>query len=340
MSPRHARRATPTVDAADGLRRRCREQITIQQLAEQTDATRLGLDRAQRTLPMSAERPATRAGRAILICVSERERTARQAAPVTPFPELNDLLNRFARRVRSILADDLVGIYLTGSFALGGGDEASDCDFLVVTGDALRGAEERDIRELHAEIPTWPGYWATNLEGSYAPRSDLQSLAALGRPWLYVDRGSRELERSAHCNTADVRWVLAERPLIVHGLDPRKFACKVPAHVLQGRMRPRIESFLDDLATWASFELSWTQRYAVEASSRMLYTLEHGEVIAKQDALRWAAATLAPEWRGLLEQVRRDRLSPWNDPPRPGSVERSISFVEYVQSRAAGGGTS
>jgi predicted nucleotidyltransferase len=250
--------------------------------------------------------------------------------------ELNELLARFVSEISSILGAKAVGVYLTGSFALGGGDAASDCDFLTVTDGRVGGDEELALRRLHEEIPGWSGYWAYNLEGSYAPRADLRTLDALGEPWLYVDRGSREMEWSPHCNTADVRWVLANRPLVLAGPDPRAFACDVPAAVLQAEMGPQIESFLVDLRTWASFDVSWTQRYAVEAVSRMLYTLERGEVIAKRTALRWAADTLAPEWRDLIRQVEGDRLVPWNDPPRPGSVERAIAFVEYVQDRAAG----
>ena len=55
------------------------------------------------------------------------EQRARSTA--TPFAELNDLLTRFVTRVSSILGTKLVGVYLTGSFALGAGDAASDCDF-------------------------------------------------------------------------------------------------------------------------------------------------------------------------------------------------------------------
>ena len=102
-------------------------------------------------------------------------------------------------------------------------------------------------------------------------------------------------------------------------------------------MQPQIESFLDDLLTWTTLEISWTQRYAVEASSRMLYTLERGEVISKQDALDWATSTMPGEWRDLIDQVRQDRFVRWNDPPRPGSVERTLAFIEYVQDRARTG---
>jgi hypothetical protein len=97
---------------------------------------------------------------------------------------------------------------------------------------------------------------------------------------------------------------------------------------------PKIESFLDDLLTWASFDLSWTQRYAVESVSRMLYTFERGQVVSKRHALDWAAEAIHAEWRDLIDQVRDDRFVRWNDPPRPGSVDRTLAYVGHVQERA------
>lgn len=252
----------------------------------------------------------------------------------TRFPELNDLMRELVSAVRSILGTNLVGVYLTGSFALGDGDAASDCDFLVVSVDRLGRDDERALRRLHKEIPESGSYWATNLEGSYAPRPDLRTPATLGRPWLYVNRGAREMVWSAHCNTEDVRWVLRERPLILDGPDPREFACDIPAIVLRRTMAPKLESFLDDLLAWASFDLSWTQRYAVESVSRMLYTFERGQVVSKRHALDWATEAMPLEWRELIDQVRDDRFVRWNDPPRPGSVGRTLAYVRHVQERA------
>jgi predicted nucleotidyltransferase len=233
-----------------------------------------------------------------------------------------------------VLGTELVGIYLTGSFALGGGDAASDCDFLTVTDGALSADDEQALRQLHEEIPSRPGYWATNLEGSYAPRGDLETLAALGRPWLFVNRGHREMEWSPHCNTEDVRWVLVNRPALLTGIDPRTFCCDVPAAALQAAMQPQIANLLDDVKAWAPFDVIWTQRYLVETAARMLYTLERGEVVSKPDALEWAADALPSEWGDLIEQVRRDRDVPWNSPPAPGSMERAVAFVGYVEARA------
>ena len=100
------------------------------------------------------------------------------------------------------------------------------------------------------------------------------------------------------------------------------------------KMRPKIENFLVDLKTWAGFDISGTQRYAVEAGSRMLYTLEHGEVISKQEALQWAGERLPIEWRDLIEQVQQDRLVRCHAPPPPGSMERAVAFVEHLQEHA------
>jgi len=78
----------------------------------------------------------------------------------TPFPELDEVLDRFVRRVRLILGSNLVGVYLTSAFALGEGDGASDCDFLVVTEQEVTDGGEHELRRLHRDVFEWPGYWA------------------------------------------------------------------------------------------------------------------------------------------------------------------------------------
>src|SRR3954463_11304434 len=108
------------------------------------------------------------ADRATRLATARIERVGKQSFP-TGFPELNALLADFVERVGSILADGLVGAYLVGSFALGGGDMASDCDFIVVTEDRVDGEQERALRALHDEIPTPHGYWPQKLQGPAPP---------------------------------------------------------------------------------------------------------------------------------------------------------------------------
>jgi predicted nucleotidyltransferase len=255
----------------------------------------------------------------------------------TVFPELNELLGELVARVESILGDNFVGAYLTGSFALGAADIHSDCDFLVVTEDRVTAEQEQALRELHDEIPTRSGHWPHDLEGSYAPRAELETLAALDSRWLYVDRGWRELQWSTHCNTEDVRWTLRERGITLAGPDPRALVREVPAEALRSKMRRQIESFLPDLFGWISFDVAWAQRYAVSTLCRMLYTLDTGEVASKLASLEWAKHALPPAWHDLIQQALDDRALGWDphDAPRPGSVEATIAFTEYAKERAA-----
>ena len=256
------------------------------------------------------------------------------AAGPTAFPELNALLDEFVARLRSILGNDLVGVYLVGSFALGGGDVASDCDFLVVTEGRVGGEQERAIRELHGEIPTRDGYWEHNLEGSYAPKADLETLEALGRAWLFVNRGHRDADWDAHCNVEDVRWVLRERGLPLDGPPAAEFTAEVPADLLRERARSLLVSFIPDLREWANFDVAWTQRYAVQTVCRLLYTVRTGEVTTKLNALDWALGELPPAWRGLLEQACEDRLLPWDDPPRPEGMDAALALARYAAEHA------
>lgn len=70
----------------------------------------------------------------------------------TPYPDLNGVLAELVESIECILADQLVGIYLQGSFAVGDFDEHSDVDFFVITGMKHLGQEWAELLE-HA----WTG---------------------------------------------------------------------------------------------------------------------------------------------------------------------------------------
>ncbi len=195
--------------------------------------------------------------------------------------------------------------------------------------------QEAGLRRLHDEIPTRPGHWSTELEGSYPEITELRSITSLGRPWLYVDRGHREMQWSTHCNTEVVRWILRERGITLVGPDPRTLVEEVPGDLLRAQMRTEIPRFLTELQTWTSFDIAWAQRYAVATYCRMLQTLDAGEVTSKRAALLWGRTTLDPRWARLLTQVLEDRPLPWDAPPRPGSVAETLEFARYAEHLAA-----
>jgi hypothetical protein len=218
------------------------------------------------------------------------------AAPavITPYADLDEVLAELLGQWRRILAEDLVGAYVQGSFALGSGDRHSDCDWLVATRGSLTDSQLAQLRALHEEIPTRDGPWYRDLEGSYAPIDELNSVEHLGRKWLFNDHGHRTLAWDDHCNRAYTRWILREHGVTLTGPEPRSFMPVVPAAGLRREAAASLPTFLGDLAAWIDIDtVAWGQRYAVVTACRALFTLETAEVASKQCALEWALRTLA-----------------------------------------------
>jgi Domain of unknown function (DUF4111) len=257
----------------------------------------------------------------------------------TEFTELNELLGQMVSDVRGILGKNFVGAYLQGSFALGDADMYSDCDFLVVTRRALTPAQERGLRELHADIRTRPGSWVRHLEGSYAPQDELRSLSGLGKKWLFIDQGQSrsEMEWSTHCNTEVVRWVLREYGVTLAGPDPKDLVDELDPDVLRAKMREEAKDFLPGMLTWIKLDSPWAQRYAVTTLCRVLYTLETGRVASKRASLLWAKDNLDPRWQELISEALEGRSLGWNhsDPVETAILEATLAFNEYAKQRVA-----
>lgn len=145
---------------------------------------------------------------------------ARIAVP-TPFAELNAVLDELVLGAEESLGSNFVGAYLQGSFAVGGADEHSDVDFIVVIERELSEAEQHALTALQQRLFALPSHWAQHLEGSYVPRDQLRRVDSGHRPCFYFDNGSIEPEWDNHDNTAVVRWSLRERGIVLAGLDTK-----------------------------------------------------------------------------------------------------------------------
>ena len=193
----------------------------------------------------------------------------------TPYADLDALLHELLGTWRTILGTTLAGAYVQGSFALGAGDQHSDCDWIVAIHERPTLSQESQLRTLHRDLPTRTGHWPHDMEGSYAPIGELASVAYLGSSWLYNDHGQQTLEWDDHCNRAYTRWILREHGIVLTGPAPRSFMPPVPQASLRAEAAAAIPDLINDLGTWLDIDaLAWGQRYAVTMTCRILYTLD------------------------------------------------------------------
>ncbi|MDQ6694741.1 MAG: DUF4111 domain-containing protein, partial [Chloroflexota bacterium] len=182
---------------------------------------------------------------------------------------------------------------------------SSDVDFVVVTDDPLTDEHFLSLVALHGNFAAGDSPWAVEIECLYIPVRDLRRYDGTHPRYPRVDRGSGDLFMAQH----DVDWVIQRYVLREYGvalLGP-------PANTLIDPVEP------DDLrrALVELMDIWWEpmvhdpsqlrhlgyRTYAILTMCRVLYTLQHGTVVSKPVAARWAMRTEAASWAGLIEKA-------------------------------------
>jgi hypothetical protein len=212
----------------------------------------------------------------------------------TAYPEVNTALHALLAGVRSVLGDLMVGLYVHGSLAGGGFEPGrSDVDFCVATAGPLPADLLPALEAMHARLTAsgWP--WADRLEGSYVPVQALRRYDPVNahHPALRVD-GTFAVDHHG------VDWpiqlhVLREHGIALAGPRPATLIDPIAPDDLRRATLGVLHAWwvpkLDDPTLLRSAEY---QAYAILTMCRILYTLEHGTVVSKAHAARWARTRL------------------------------------------------
>lgn len=256
--------------------------------------------------------------------------------PPTTYPEVNAFLDELLASIQTVLGNHMLGMYIEGSIASGDFDRDSDIDFVVVTDEEISGELFYALRKMHDRIAALDVWVATELEGSYLSQAALRRFdpANARHPRIVRDRDAH-LEMVEH----DEDWVihqhiLYERGLTLMGPAPQTLIDPVSPNALLHALLPRLESWAPEiLKNPAIIATRGYQSYTVLTLCRMLYTLEHGVVVSKPVAARWAQATLGARWSPLIERT-------WDSRHNPGmqasldDVNETLEFIRLVLERS------
>jgi RimJ/RimL family protein N-acetyltransferase/predicted nucleotidyltransferase len=254
----------------------------------------------------------------------------------TAYPELNAVLGEFLQSLEAILAENLCGVYLQGSFALGDSDEHSDVDFIVVTHAEVSDTQLAELQAMHKRLYALESPWAQHLEGSYVPRNALRRVDEARAQYWYLDNGATELERDNHCNTAVVRWSLREHGVVLAGPDPKTLIDPVSEAHLRSDVRTAMREWLEWLPENSLSRRA--QSLLVLTICRALHTVESASVTSKPKAGEWAIGALDARWSSLIQSALDDRPDPWakvHQQADPDAVDRTLAFLEYAMKETA-----
>ncbi|MGZ3680613.1 MAG: aminoglycoside adenylyltransferase domain-containing protein [Ktedonobacterales bacterium] len=221
--------------------------------------------------------------------------------------EVPEMLDALLSGIRDILSDNLVGVYLRGSLALGDFDPAaSDLDFFAVTERRVSDAEFSALAALHTRLDHLPNRYAAELEGPYIDRAAARRFQH-GQRHPTIARGESLTWYEHGSNWVLERWAVREHGLTLLGPDPKTLIDPVTPTDIRKAVRHR----LPDWAAWANQHDNpdWHssrghKAYVVETMCRALCTLATDELPSKPQAVAWALANLPEPWRATVERSR------------------------------------
>ncbi|MBI4731331.1 MAG: DUF4111 domain-containing protein [Chloroflexi bacterium] len=246
---------------------------------------------------------------------------------LTPYPEVNAVLDWMLAEEQAVLGSRFVGLYLHGSLAYGDfNPETSDIDFVVVTDGPLPAEAFTDLKELHTRLfaAGLPG--SRKLEGAYIPKDNLRrhDPAHAPIPWLGVD-GHFALEPLGS-DWIIQRWILREKGIVVAGPPLAELIDPVSADNLREAVRGSLrEWWSPPFPSPERFQSDEYQAYAVLTMCRSLYVLEHGRVASKPEAARWALEAFGEPWRELISAA-----AAWRPEMEFDKLNEALEFILFT----------
>jgi predicted nucleotidyltransferase len=248
----------------------------------------------------------------------------------TPYPEVNDVLNLLLTNVKEILKDQFVGMYLYGSLSTGDfNPETSDIDFLIITTSTLSDKSITELESIHRQIWKSGLKWAAKLEGSYIPKKDIRRHNPYSAPCPTVNEGKFYLDKRGS-DWIIQRHVIREQGIVLAGPDPKTLIAPVsPAEIRRsvvGVLHEWWFPMLED-PSWLKEHGAEYHAFAILTMCRALFTLNHGTIVSKPSAARWAQAALGERWSQIIERA----LAARHDKPDHRLFDEALELIRFTR---------
>lgn len=249
-----------------------------------------------------------------------------------PYPDVNEILALLKERVVEVLGPQFVGMYLYGSLASGDfNPRTSDIDFLVVTTDMLEKNTIAALETMHERIWNSGLKWATKLEGSYLPREHLPRFEKSSRAYPTVNE--QKFYIAPHGSDWIIqRHIIREQGVVLAGPDPKPMIDEVSSDDIRRAVTDILKDWwfpmLDD-PSWLRDRGIEYHAYAILTMCRTLYALEHGEVVSKPVAARWAQNELGGKWFRVIEQS----LTGWDSWKKNTLYDDALALIQYTMEK-------
>ena len=251
------------------------------------------------------------------------------AMQTTPHADINRLLESLLSRIRHVLQERLVGLYLYGSLATGDFDpESSDIDLLAATASDVSGAEFEALSDMHRDFARDNPAWDDRIEVAYLSVAALRTFRTERSPMAVISPGE-----PFHVTEAGREWLMNWYVVREHGValfGPP--AAELIGPIMREEFTECVRGYVAELADRVKGTPDRKyQAYAVLTMCRALHLHRTGEPASKRRAALWAREEL-PQWSGLVRSALAWRKA-WREPQADDATTHAetLRFVKFVR---------
>jgi hypothetical protein len=255
----------------------------------------------------------------------------------TPFAEANAVLGEFFTNVHALLGSHLVGMYGSGSLALGAFDPlTSDIDFVVVTDADLPDDLFTRLQDLHARFAASGSRWAARIEAVYIPEMALRHPTRSLAPYPQIEQGTTLQRMPLESGWMFQRYTLREHGVVVSGPAPWTLIDPITPDDLRRATVTATAEIVGEWSEHATHDPSWLawlrprehRAFVGLTRFRLLYSFATARVASKPGAAEWAQPVVGQPWstliaRALMGQLESGEIS-------ADEVNDTVAFIHYT----------
>ena len=236
-------------------------------------------------------------------------------------PTADVLLEGLVSSIHTALRDDLVGIYLYGSYVSGGFDPGiSDLDLVAVTSAEVETIDLALLDRVHRDFVTRHPDWTDRLEVVYIGRATLEAFRTSAGRLAVISPGEPFHLRDEPVFEWVQNWYLVrETGLVLYG----PAAATLIPPVAWDEFAAAAARYGEQISSQQLRDASPSAiAYAVLTMCRALMTVQTQAHVSKQEAAAWTRRRM-PDRAGVIDTALRSRAS------------RGASGFDDTESRAA-----
>ena len=251
---------------------------------------------------------------------------------------LNNLLDIYKSQIHELFADELVGIYLSGSIAFGEYfDGKSDVDCTVLLKSPLDIDRLEKVKKIHNDLSS--SYKKMILESQYIALDNVGKNEKDTQPFYsYHDNKMSLSKHNAHA----VTWfTLKNHGITVTGIPANELDITTSVYDIKSYVKGNVNSYWQYWLNTARKPFSqkrlsaltnWGIEWCVCGLTRMYFTMMEGDITSKGKAVEYGLTCLPESTHKILKEALRIRKCEKGKTYNSRFIRRQdmIDYMDYL----------